>query len=345
MNGRTDSPTETLKVLADPIRLRILGLLDRNELSVGEVSAALGMSQSRVSNHLRHLRGARLLAERHAGTTVYLALSGPSDNTPLAHRLWTTVREELAALPEHRADLTRLEKVLRERRKREGAFFDQIASDWHEIANNFETGQARERLASHLLPKNFVLADLGCGTGYIAEAFRGICDQILCIDRSVSMLDESRKRFADSAHGSRMTHICSSLECLPLPDQSVDGALAGMVFHHLPSFEGPLAEMRRILRPGGSAVLLELQPHRESWMQEELGDRHLGIEPSDLIEAMTRAGFEDVTLDPVNDRYQPPAPGNASVSLALYIVRGRTPVPTDTNSVLFPTTKQTLQTV
>ena len=93
----------------------------------------------------------------------------------------------------------------------------------------------------------------------------------------------------------------------------------------MPELDGPLAEMRRVLKPGGSAIVLELAPHREVWMREVLGDRYLGVEPSDAVSACKRAGLEDVSLDPVDDRYRPKNPEGELVSLSLYIVRGRAP--------------------
>ena len=71
-----------------------------------------------------------------------------------------------------------------------------------------------------------------------------------------------------------------------------------MVLHHLEELARPLAEMLRALKPGGTAVVLELAPHREDWMREALGDRHLGLESSDVLAAFQRAGFEDVRLEP-----------------------------------------------
>ena len=108
-----------------------------------------------------------------------------------------------------------------------------------------------------------------------------------------------------------------------------------MVLHHLPELDRPLAEMLRVLKPGSSAALLDLFPHRETWMHEALGDRHLGLDPRDVCEALERAGFVDVRIDAVEDRYQPTLPdddaqpnGNGSardVSLPLYIVRASAP--------------------
>ena len=314
-----------LKLLSEPLRLRILGLLSREELSVGELSRALGLSQSRVSNHLRQLREAGLLAERHAGTSTFLRLAPPAAEG-VTGRLWATLSVELSALAEHAADLVRLASVLTERRGRGEAFFDRLAGDWDVIAGEFSSGQARQRAAAHLLPHEFVVADLGCGTGYMAHALYGNVSKLICVDSSQGMLEEAERRFTDLDGRTEVELRRGELDDLPLADAEVHGVVAGMVLHHSPELDRPLAEMRRVLAPGGAAAVLELAPHREAWMREELGDRHLGLEPGDVVAAMRRAGFEDIRLDLPEDTYRPRrrnASGGKTPELPLYIVRGR----------------------
>lgn len=314
-----------LKLLADPTRLRILALLEREELAVGELSRAHGMAQSRVSNHLRILRENHLLAERHAGVTTYLQLAPPTASDGALGRIWAALRDELENLPEHAADLVRLESELALRRSRNGEFFDRIAGDWDTIAGDFKTGQGRMRAVHHLLPADLVMADLGCGTGYMSEVLLGQCGRLLCIDASEGMLDEAKKRLSRNQRGTEVEYRRGKLDDLPVDDDQLDGLIAGMVLHHLPTAEGAVLEMIRVLKPGGSAAIMELAPHRETWMRDELGDRHLGLEPSDILATLRRAGFVDVTLDPLNDRYQPTRPDGEAASLPLYIVRGRKP--------------------
>jgi len=315
----------TLKLLADSTRLRILALLEQEELSVGELTRALEMTQSRVSNHLRILREARLLTERHAGVSTHLRLAQPENGHSALARLWVCLRGELCALPEHQADLVRLESLLAERRTGAGEFFDRVAGQWDKIAGEFETGQARLRAVTHLLPRGSVFADLGCGTGYMAEAVLGHCSRLICVDRSEGMLAEARKRLLRNTRGTQVEFRPGELDSLPIEANELDGLLAGMVLHHLPSSAPALLEMYRVVRPGGTAVLLELAPHREEWMRTELGDRHLGLEPADLLDAMARAGFDDVLLDPPADRLCPHRPDGDPVSLSMFIIRGRKP--------------------
>ncbi len=317
-----------LKLLSDPTRLRMLGLVEREELSVGELSRALEMAQSRVSNHLRLLRESGLVAERHAGTSVYLRLApqlggGGTNGDAFPARLWEALRAELASLPEHAADLVRLDALLAERRPSGAEFFDRKSGEWDKIAVHFETGCARERLAAHLLPADMVVADLGCGTGYIGAALLGQCARLIGVDLSQGMLAQAEQRLRRAARGTEVDLRQGRLDALPLADEEVDGVVAGMVLHHLRALDAPLAEMLRVLRPGGAAAVLELAPHKEEWMRHEMGHRHLGVESSDVIAAFERAGFVDVVLDPVADRYRPRKPDGELVSLPLYIVRGR----------------------
>ena len=308
-----------LKLLADPTRLRILALLEREELSVGELVRGLGLAQSRVSNHLRSLREAGLLDERHVGSSTYLRFSPGGD---LEGNLWQAARSGLPSVPEHAADLARLESVLAGR-SAGPEFFDALAESYETVAGDFETGQARQRAAAQLMPAGYTVADVGCGTGYVSRALTGLASRLILVDQSERMLEEARRRLGDA--GCELDLRRGAFDALPLADGEVDGIVASMVAHHLPELAPALAEMRRALRPGGSAVLVDLLPHGESWMHEALGDRHLGLESSDVVRAFRRAGFEDVVLDAVDDRYRPTHPDGHAVSLPLFLVRGRVP--------------------
>lgn len=316
-----------LRVLGDPTRLRILALVEREELSVGEVSRALDMAQSRVSNHLRVLREAGLLAERHAGKSVFLrhGALGEGDEAPLASRLWRTLRADLASVTEHESDLLRLERVLAERTPQGAEFFDRLAGQWNTIGVDFRTGQARQRAAAAVLGRGATVADLGCGTGYVAAALFGLVDRLICVDGSEGMLREAAERLTRAPGATRVEFRAGDLDALPLADGEVDGAVASMVLHHLPALGPTLSEMRRVIRPGGTAVAIDLAPHKEAWVRERLGDRHLGLEPADVVRSFERAGFEDVHTEPLEDAYQPSSPDGRRARLSLYLVRARVP--------------------
>ena len=317
-----------LRILADPTRLRILALVEAEELSVGELTRALDLAQSRVSNHLRLLRDADLLVDRKVGTSTYLR-SAPLEPDSVVARVWATLLPELDQLPDAAADRVRLAGVLAARGDDGERLFDRLAGEWDKFSGAFTTGRARERAAAHLLPAEFVLADLGCGTGYMAEALVGNCSRLICVDRSEAMLSEARRRLKRTRRHTEVEYRQGDLDRLPIETGELDGLVVGLVLHHLPSLDAAVAEMRRVLKPGGTAGVLELAPHKEAWMREVLGDHHLGLEAREVLAAFERAGFEDLVLDPVEDRYQPRRdPDDAAeepVALGLYVVRGRAP--------------------
>lgn len=323
----TPLPTALLKVLGDPTRLRILGLLARQELSVGELAKALGTSQSRVSNHLRVLRETPLLAERRVGSSVFVALGVDPAGDDLAARLWGALAGELDGLPDHERDLSRLRRVLSERREHGAEFFDRVAGDWDTIGTDFASGQARQRAVAQLVAPELVVADLGCGTGYVSRALLGVASKVIAVDASEGMLDEARRRLSLATGGTEVELRRGEFDALPIADGEVDGAIAGMVLHHLPTPDTALVEMRRILKPGGTAVVVDLEPHREAWLHEALGDRHLGVDPAEVARSMERAGFEDVHVESLDDRYHPrhPDQGSQTADLELFLVRGRVP--------------------
>jgi ArsR family transcriptional regulator len=330
--ARPEAPlTGALKLFADPTRLRMMGLLEREELSVGELARALGMAQSRVSNHLRLLRDAGCIGERHAGSTTFLQLhareasrNGDSGagGTALIGRIWGSVRGELEHMPEHSADRVRLERVLADRAK-EGDFFDRVAGFWDKIGVDFETGQARHRVAASLLPPGLVVADIGCGTGYFARSLMGVVGKLICVDRSQAMLDEAQQVLARAPGATQVEFRRGQLDALPIADGELDAVVAGMVLHHLPSLRDPLSEMRRVLKPGGVAAILELEPHPLRWTRERLGDHHLGLPAEHVIQALQHNGFVDLVHEPVDDHYQPTGPDGEPAHLPLYLVRAR----------------------
>lgn len=234
---------------------------------------------------------------------------------------------EIAALDEHDRDLSRLRRVLSERRDRGPEFFDRVAGDWDTIGTDFASGQARQRAVAQLVDSDLIVADLGCGTGYVARALLGVAAKVIAVDASEGMLDEARRNLELAPAGTEVELRRGELDALPIADGEVDGAIAGMVFHHLPSLDSALTEMRRILRPGGTAVVLDLEPHREAWLHDALGDRHLGLEPATVAKAMERVGFEAVRVEALDDRYRPrhPEQGTHTADLPLFLVRGRAP--------------------
>jgi len=292
------------RLLGDEARLRILRLLDSERLNVTELTSILGIAQSGVSRHLGLLKDAGLVEERRdAGFTFFrlapgltAASEGRSDALE-AHGfgpVWPLLQSHFnaaSATAEGRADDARLEEVRRVRKEN----FDDHGADG-------ERGQivpgrswaAWARALGHLLPP-LVVADLGCGEGYLTIEASRFAKRVIAVDRSEAVLNRAR----ESAKRRRVKNIewkRGELEKLPLKDQSVDVALLSQALHHAASPQKALAEAARILKPGGRVLLLELRGHQEQWVRERLGDTWLGFDDAQLRKLLEDAGLTGVKV-------------------------------------------------
>ncbi len=312
---------DLLRVLGYPTRLRLLALLAQAELSVGELARALAMGQSRVSNHLKILRDADLLAERHAGSFTFCRLNVPAG---AAGDLWRALAPGLDALDDRQADKRRLAALLADRADSR-SFFDRIAGDWDLIGSDFARGTGRLEALSLLVPRELCVADVGCGTGYLSRALARRVGRVLCVDSSEAMLQRARENLRDVP--ATLEFRQGSIEALPLREAEVDAAFAHMVLHHLPDTGPGLRELSRVTRPGGLVACVELLPHREDWMHGAMADTRLGLEPAALAADFRAAGLLDVAHEMLDDAYMVEHPSGRKISLPLFLMHGRRPAP------------------
>jgi ArsR family transcriptional regulator len=282
-----------LRLLGDEARLRLLRGLSREALNVSELTAVLGLAQSGVSRHLRLLREAGLVAEERTGGFAWYRLA-PDLTTGDGPRasLWTWLQAEFATpSPATRADDARLEEV---RRLRKESFRDHGGSGERRQLVPGRSWMAWSRALGLLLPPLDV-ADLGCGEGYLTIEAARWARSVVAVDRSAAVLARAQAMAARR----KVTNIVwkrGELERLPLAAASVDVALLSQALHHVPDPAAALAEARRILRPSGRVLVLDLREHEESWVRSKLGDHWLGFSERRLRELFTAAGFSDVTV-------------------------------------------------
>src|SRR6266581_1921304 len=110
------STINLLRLLADPTRLRLLLLLEQEELSVAELQEILGMGQSRISSHLAQLKRAGVVEDRRAGKNVYYGLTSKEERNPARAKVNELIRALAREMPETARDRTALQLVLRKRR-------------------------------------------------------------------------------------------------------------------------------------------------------------------------------------------------------------------------------------
>lgn len=275
-----------LRLLGDETRLRLLRLLSRESLNVSELTAILGVAQSGVSRHLGLLRDAGLVAEEKAGGFSWYRLSdrlAGADGDLASLHVWLQA-EFKHQTPETRADDSRLAEVLR---LRKDSFA--VHGDERRQLVPGRSWPAWSRALGLLLPAVDV-ADLGCGEGYLTIEAARWAKHVTAVDRSADVLARGRA-LAKRRKLANITWKRGDLEHLPLADRSVDIALLSQALHHAEHPDRALGEARRILRPGGRVVVLELREHNEAWVRSKLGDRWLGFSDDDLRARLTDAGF------------------------------------------------------
>jgi ubiquinone/menaquinone biosynthesis C-methylase UbiE len=284
---------DTLKALADPCRLRLVAVLLAGEFTVQELTAIFRMGQSRISRHLKILTEAGVLAVKRQGTWSYYRAGGES---PFFAAIRLAVTQGVEGLPERATDLAAVALVLDERRRRSQEFFDRHARQWDDLARTLlPVPDYRERLLA-LVPEGKTVVEVGLGTGGLLPALAAKADKVIGVDHSPAMLDEARRRLAlaglagiDLRLG-EMTH-------LPLPDKSADCALLNMVLHHAADPAAVLAEIRRVLTPGGVLALADLCRHERETVREQLADQWLGFEEAELAGWLRDAGFTAIKVE------------------------------------------------
>jgi len=307
------SVTERLAALAEPVRLRMLRLLEREELTVGEVASVVQLPQSTVSRHLKVLLGGGWLARRSVGTATLHRLV-LDDLEPDARRLWIAVREQLGSGPELGEDDRRLEGVLRERTGDSQAYFGRLAGAWDQVRTELFGSRFTPIGLLGLVRPDWVIADLGCGTGNASELLVPWAERVIAVDQSEPMLDAARKRLGESA---RVEFRAGELERLPIESVSVDACVCLLVLHHVAEPARALAEMRRVLREtrgGGVAMVIEIVEHDPARYRELGGLRHPGFTPERLHELMRVAGFVRTSVHHLPPEGESKGPGLIAAS-------------------------------
>ena len=279
---------EFLETLADPTRLRLLRLLERHELGVAALCDVLQLPQSTVSRHLKVLADQGWVGSRSRGTTRLYRMKG--EPSPAARRLWLLSRDQTDGWPTARQDQLRLGRRLARASPAE-AFFAGAAGRWDRLREE-AYGRAFTRTALlGLLPREWVVADLGCGTGHAAAALSPHVARVVGVDQSPAMLKAARKRTAGLGNVDLRP---GRLEALPLDDASCDGALLLLALTYVADPAAALAEMARILRPGGRAVVVDLLRHDRDDFRRRMGQQGFGFEPDELKAMMEAAGLDQV---------------------------------------------------
>jgi len=287
---------ESLKLLSDSTRLRLLALLSREELSVAELQEILGMAQSRISSQLALLRQAGFVNDRREGKKAFYSIRTTLEARQLS--LLKAACESVTELPESTEDHTNLDRVLQKRRKLSEQYFNLIAG---RLGKNHCPGRSWEaigHLALRLVPA-ITVADLGAGEGLLSQLLANRAERVWCIDNSARMVEVGTE-LARKNGLANLTYKLGDIEQVPLADRSVDLAILSQALHHAQHPQAAVNEAHRILRPGGQLLVLDLNEHGFEKARELYGDLWLGFKESALHGFLKKAGFQKVEVAAVS---------------------------------------------
>lgn len=286
---------DSLKILADPTRLRLLALLLREELSVAELQEVLGMGQSRISSQLAQLRQAGIVTDRREGKKAFYSLRVDLSMRQLA--LLHAAIDAVAELPAMTEDRENLDRILQKRRRTQEQYFNLIAG---RLGKHYCPGRSWEaigHLALRLTPA-ITIADLGAGEGLISQLLARRARQVWCIDNSPRMVEVGTE-LAQKNGLDNLAYKLGDIEQVPLPDQSVDLAILSQALHHARHPQVAVNEAHRILKPGGQLLVLDLNEHTFEKARELYADVWLGFKESTLHSLLKKSGFTQVEVTPV----------------------------------------------
>jgi ubiquinone/menaquinone biosynthesis C-methylase UbiE len=294
-----------LSALADTTRSRILLLVDRHELTVTELCGVMQLPQSTVSRHLKALADSAWVAARADGTSNLYSMTR-HELDPAARRLWALVREQVGSTPAAIQDQRRLVAALAERRAKSQEFFSSSAGQWDRFRDELFGDRFHLSALAALADGDWTIGDLGCGTGQTSAALAPFVAHVIAVDASAAMLQAAKKRL----HGFENVDLRrGDLEALPIDDARLDAATLMLVLHHVPEPQRALAEVARVLKPGGRLIVVDMLPHDREGYRQQMGHVWLGFADNHIRQLFGESGFTDIRVVPLPPDAKSKGPG------------------------------------
>ena len=296
------STLKSLRALADPTRLRIVALLERDELSVNELQEITRMGQSRISTHLGLLQDAGLLESRRDGKRTFYKWRQDADAVALEFiQLAVRAAKETG---EQSADQLNLKRILARRNELAQVYFNHVAGRFDRVYGPGRSWQAFGHLLLRILPP-LTVADLGSGEGLLSELLARRCKKVIAVDNSEKIVAFGAAK-AKKNGLKNLEFRLGDLENPPVEPQSVDLVILSQALHHAAVPANAIISAFKMLRNGGQIMILDLLQHNFHKARELYGDRWLGFAEGDLHRWLEEAGFKKIEISVVAREEQPP---------------------------------------
>jgi ArsR family transcriptional regulator len=296
------STLKSLRALSDQTRLRIVALLENNELSVNELQEVTRLGQSRISTHLGLLADCGLLCSRREGKRSFYKLNPDADT--VAREFILLAIRGARELPERDGDEINLKRVLHRRREQARVYFDQVAGRFDRVYGPGRSWQAFGHLLLRILPP-IVVADLGAGEGLLSELLARRCKKVIAVDNSEKIVAFGAAK-AKKNGLKNLEFRQGDLQNPPVEPDSVDLVILSQALHHAVEPAAAIGSAHGILRAGGQIMILDLLSHNFEKAGELYGDRWPGFAESDLHRWLEAAGFKKIEISIVAAEEQPP---------------------------------------
>jgi len=293
---------KSLRLVADPTRVRILDLLRREDLSVVELQEVLGMGQSRISSHLSHLRQAKLVQDRRSGKNIIYTFG--HDSETIDPRFLQTLDLAASDIEETADDIAALKLTLKKRSDKARSYFDALAG---KFGKTYLPGRSWKALGETLLKlmPPMVIADLGAGEGTFSQLLAQRAKHVIAVDSSEKMVEFGAGVSRDNGYDN-LEYRLGDIESPPIDDSSVDIAFFSQALHHADKPAAAIEAAHRILKPGGRIVILDLLKHQFEDARELYADRWLGFSELDVSRFLENAGFDEIEISVVDREPEPP---------------------------------------
>ncbi|HET7624459.1 MAG TPA: metalloregulator ArsR/SmtB family transcription factor [Verrucomicrobiae bacterium] len=296
------STLKSLRALSDPTRLRIVALLEKDELSVAELQEITRLGQSRISTHLGLLSDCELVRSRREGKRTFYKLD-PHASGDTREFIQLAIRGA-KELPEREADQINLKRILNRRREQAQVYFNQIAGRFDRVYGPGRSWQAFGHLLLRILPP-LVVADLGAGEGLLSELLARRCKKVIAVDNSEKIVEFGKAK-AKKNHLKNLEFRLGDLQNPPVESGSVDVVILSQALHHAEIPADAISAAHKILKSGGQVLILDLLKHQFEDARKLYGDRWLGFAESDLHRWLDDAGFKKIEISIVAREEQPP---------------------------------------
>ena len=279
----TTTRWELYRVLAEPVRLRLLALAAEEELAIGELAELLNESQPNVSRHVAPLKAAGLLLSRKQGTRALVRIAEAASADPVVADALASGR----ALCEGDGSLARVADLLGARDQVAREFFAAARAD--AAIEPADASAAYVAALARLLPRRALAVDAGTGDGALLDVLAPAFEKVIAVDRSEAQLDRARARVAARSYSN--VELRKS-ELGALDEEDADVVFASRLLHHAPR---PVDLVKQLARVGRAVVIIDYARHDDESMRDE-ADLWLGFEAEELRRFAREAGLVDIDV-------------------------------------------------